>query len=123
MNNINYNQYLFAELLKSYSEYFRTMEYDMFFERIPSMYDQFFNSGYNNEMKGEYVCIEEFLQWRLKPQVMTVEEISERVRTEDLSFITGIDYNKLLKGNYPTAVMVTGEYILEFGLDETLTEF
>ncbi len=59
---MNYNEYLFGELLKLKSQTFRELEYDLQFEALPVLYREFDNSKYNTHGKAVYTCITLYLQ-------------------------------------------------------------
>ena len=56
-----YSFYLFAELTKLYNEDISIMEYDIQFYYILEVYEQYEQSKYNIDPKGEYECIINFL--------------------------------------------------------------
>jgi hypothetical protein len=58
---MTYNEYLFSQLLAIYDEDFKVMPYDEQWELVPQMYLDFINSNFNNESKGEYDCIVNYL--------------------------------------------------------------
>lgn len=59
---MNYNVYLFSCLLKIYDKEFNELEYDLQFQRVPKLYEDFFESDFNNENKSEYDCMIEYLE-------------------------------------------------------------
>lgn len=59
---MNYNVYLFICLLKLYDKEFNELEYDLQFHKAPKLYDDFFNSDFNDTNKGEYDCIIAYLK-------------------------------------------------------------
>ena len=61
MNTIDYQMYLYSNLLKLYDKNFAELEYDLQFELIPTLYKTFAESNYNNPDRGEYDCITDFL--------------------------------------------------------------
>jgi hypothetical protein len=61
MNTINYNLYLYSNLLKLYDAGFNALEYDIQFELLPTLYKTFEDSIYNDPNKGEYECITNYL--------------------------------------------------------------
>lgn len=61
-----YSFYLFAELIKLYDEDIVNMEYDLQFHYILELYDEYEQSKYNVDTKGEYECILNFLDNKYK---------------------------------------------------------
>ena len=59
---MNYNEFLFCQLLQLHVEYYRELEYDLLFEAIPKLYKDFQDSTYNMSSKSEYECIEEYIK-------------------------------------------------------------
>jgi len=59
---MNYNLYLFSCLVKLYDKEFNELEYDIQFNKLPTMYADFENSDFNNANKSEYDCIIDYLQ-------------------------------------------------------------
>jgi hypothetical protein len=59
---MNYNVYLFVCLLKLYDKDFNELEYDLQFDDASKLYEDFFNSNFNDTSKGEYECILTYLK-------------------------------------------------------------
>lgn len=59
---MNYNQYLFASLLKELDKEFSELEYDIQFDVAIAEYEEFENSDYNDVERPEYECIVEYLK-------------------------------------------------------------
>jgi hypothetical protein len=66
---MDYSQYLFSCLLKLFDSEFEQMEYDIQYDVAISEYEEFENSSYNDENRGEYECIVEYLtdKYKKKP--------------------------------------------------------
>lgn len=66
---MDYSQYLFSCLLKLFDSEFEQMEYDIQYAITISEYEKFENSPYNDENRGEYECIVEYLtdKYKKKP--------------------------------------------------------
>jgi hypothetical protein len=62
MKTINYNIYLFSNLVKLYDDKFANEPYDIQFELLELMYNDFFNSKFNSDSLGEYQCIINYLK-------------------------------------------------------------
>jgi hypothetical protein len=54
---MNYEQYLFSNLIKLYDENFALNPYDVQFDLIPQYYRHFVISEFNDNDKGLYECI------------------------------------------------------------------
>ena len=59
--NMNYNQYLFSCLLKLFNSEFEQLEYDVQFGEAIREFELFENSEFNEDNKGLYECIVEYL--------------------------------------------------------------
>ncbi len=75
---MNYNLYLFSCLLKIYDKEFSELEYDLQFEQLPQLYDDFFKSDFNVGDKGEYECILAYL--KDKYPLVDKEAIIDKIR-------------------------------------------
>lgn len=82
---MDYNLYLFSNLVKLYNADFNNLEYDLQFEQLSSMYDDFLNSSFNDSKFGEYDCIVKYLiykygekQERTISIVWSIEDVYER---------------------------------------------
>ena len=63
---MNYNQYLYSCLLKLYDKGFEELEYDLQFELLPTLYEAFEESVYNDPNEGEYSCMINYLTNKYK---------------------------------------------------------
>lgn len=86
---MNYSEFLFTQLLRANSTRFNEMEYDLLY-RYGQYYSCFEGSEFDDEERGEYECIENFLA---STSFITMEKIKERCpRDEDVCYITGLEY-------------------------------
>jgi hypothetical protein len=53
--------YLFSNLIKFYNKEFEESCYDEQWEDLPSLYEEYEKSKFNVDKKGEYECMEDFL--------------------------------------------------------------
>ena len=58
---MNYDEFLFSQLLQEYDEYFKKMPYDELFDKAQKLYAVFKNSEYNDDTIGIYEAIEQYL--------------------------------------------------------------
>jgi hypothetical protein len=54
---IDYDIYLFSNLVKFYDQDFEALPYDEQFDLLPSMYAKFEQSEHNTEVFGLYECL------------------------------------------------------------------
>lgn len=59
---MNYELYLFSQLLKIYDKTFEYNPYDEQFDLLPEYYHHFELSEFNTDEKGLYECIIDYLQ-------------------------------------------------------------
>ena len=59
---MDYNLYLFSNLVKLYDKEFEELPYDEQFDRLPTMYDDFSDSKFNLYNNSEYDCIINYLK-------------------------------------------------------------
>lgn len=86
---MNYSEFLFTQLLRANSKRFDEMEYDLLY-KYGHYYSSFEGSTYDDEDKGEYECIEEFLSGSSYITMAAIKEMTHR--DEDIYFITGLEY-------------------------------
>ena len=60
--SIDYDLYLFSNLLKLYDKEFEKTPYDVQFDELPQRYHHFEISEFNTDKKGLYECIIDYLQ-------------------------------------------------------------
>ena len=65
---MDYNLYLFSNLVKLYDKEFEELPYDEQFDRLPTMYDDFCDSNFNVYNKSEYDCIIDYLTYKHKDE-------------------------------------------------------
>lgn len=63
---LDYEHYLFSNLLKLYDTEFDGKPYDIQFDSLPALYKHFENSPFNVSNKGLYDCILDYLNFRFK---------------------------------------------------------
>jgi hypothetical protein len=80
---MEYQEYLFAQLLSIYDEEFKEMPYDDQYELVPQLYEDFFNSKFNDTLKGEYDCIVNYLSANQHKKVKLGDEIVESLKQFD----------------------------------------
>jgi hypothetical protein len=59
---MNYDQYLFSQLLILYNPDFAVMEYDFQYPEALLMYEDFERSSFNDNKTGLYSCIINYLE-------------------------------------------------------------
>lgn len=59
---MDYDLYLFSNLLKFYDKDFDEKPYDEQFDILPNLFEGFENSKFNIDTKSCYDCIEEYLK-------------------------------------------------------------
>lgn len=59
---MNYDQYLFSQLLILYNPDFAVMEYDLQYYEALEMYEDFERSEFNEDFRGLYMCIINYLE-------------------------------------------------------------
>ena len=80
---MNYPEFLFAQLLAIYDEEFKEMPYDDQYESVPHLYEDFFNSKFNDPLKGEYDCIVNYLSADQHTKVKIGDEIVKSLKQFD----------------------------------------
>lgn len=65
---MNYDVYLFSNLIKFYDTEFEELPYDEQWDTLPSLYEEYDNSKFNVDTKGAYQCMIEFLEDKYKKQ-------------------------------------------------------
>ena len=58
---INYEMYLFSNLLKLYKTGFDDLTYDDQYDLLLVLYDEYFLSKFNVGSRGVYICMEQYL--------------------------------------------------------------
>ena len=58
---MNYSMYLFSNLIKFHNKEFEESCYDEQWEDLPTLYEEYEKSKFNIDTKGEYECMEDFL--------------------------------------------------------------
>jgi hypothetical protein len=58
---IDYEQWVFSNLLNLYDEDFRVEEYDLAWEQLHNLYEEFLSSKFNVDTKSAIDCMHEFL--------------------------------------------------------------
>jgi len=58
---MTYSEFLFCQLLLLYSQEHKDMPYDLLYEAIPDLYEEFCNSKFNDLINSEYDCILNYL--------------------------------------------------------------
>lgn len=58
---MDYNLYLFSNLVKLFDKDFDELPYDEQYNKLPIMYDEFHDSKFNVYNKSEYDCIIDYL--------------------------------------------------------------
>lgn len=59
---MNYDVYLFSNLIKYYDTEFEQLPYDEQWDKLPTLYEGYDNSKFNVDTKGEYECMIDFLK-------------------------------------------------------------
>jgi hypothetical protein len=59
---MDYDMYLFSNLIKFYDAEFEELPYDEQWDTLPSLYEEYDNSKFNVDTKGAYECMIEFLE-------------------------------------------------------------
>jgi hypothetical protein len=65
---IDYPMYLFSNLVKFYDLEFANMSYDVQYDLLPSMYDEFVYSKFNDHKESLYECIIEYCKVKYPKQ-------------------------------------------------------
>lgn len=118
---MDYSQFLFNKLLCHYSEWFNEQEYLGQYDRTFIEYGNFTKSKYNVDTKGEYSCMEEYIQQELlKDRKYTLGFLMDNVMVKsDVNFLTGIDISENLNDIAPNSLFtISGEHQLEFNLNK-----
>ena len=68
---MNYSQFLFSELLLTYTKWFKDLPYDLKFSTALSEYEKYDKSSFNDSNKGEYQCIEDYIKDKFSNLVLT----------------------------------------------------
>lgn len=63
---MDYDMYLFSNLIKYYDTEFEQLPYDEQWEELPSLYEEYDKSKFNVDTKGAYECMENFLRDKYK---------------------------------------------------------
>ena len=58
---MNYSMYLFSNLIKFHNKEFEESCYDEQWEDLPTLYEEYEKSKFNIDTKGEYECMEDYL--------------------------------------------------------------
>jgi len=59
---MDYDMYLFSNLVKFYDKDFAELPYDEQWDNLPSLYEEYDKSKFNVDTKGAYECMIEFLE-------------------------------------------------------------
>jgi hypothetical protein len=85
---ISYSEYLFSNLIKLYDKEFAELEYDLQFEKIGSLYEEFEKSKFNKDTKGEYDCIIDYLVDKYSTKI--IPTIFEESNEDYIDFENGL---------------------------------
>ena len=58
-----YSFYLFSKLFDVIAK--ENYEYDLMFEEVKALYDEYLSSAFNDSTQPEYECMERFLEFKL----------------------------------------------------------
>lgn len=82
-----YNIYLMIQLAQEAGVMSKELEYDEAWTTGMFLYDEFFESDFNDENKAEYMCIHDFLSSKEKTAFKKCNNCGERyLPTPDFSF-------------------------------------
>ena len=76
---MNQHEYQFSQLLCHYDDEFKVKPYDEQWELVPQMYLDFTNSKFNDDSKGEYDCIVNYLNADMHKVSSVANEIVESI--------------------------------------------
>lgn len=69
---MNYSEFLFSQLFYNYIENndteYQELEYDIVYPIIVEHYKNYIGSSYNDDNKGEYACMLEYIYNKIKQQ-------------------------------------------------------
>ncbi len=88
---ISYSEYLFSNLIKLYDKEFAELEYDLQFERIGGLYEEFEKSVFNKDTKGEYDCIIDYLVDKYSTKIISKVESDLEVEDDENTITFYVD--------------------------------
>ena len=59
---MDYDMYLFSNLIKLFDEEFEQLPYDEQYDKLPTLYEDYENSKFNVDTKGAYECMIDYLE-------------------------------------------------------------
>lgn len=84
MEKQNYDFFLFTKLAQANGLIKEELEYDLQFEDLESLYNEYDNSIYNTGIKGAYECIEDYISAKLEKKENERREKEAKGFQEDI---------------------------------------
>jgi hypothetical protein len=130
---MNYDIYLFSNLIKLFDTEFEELPYDEQYDNLPTLYEDFENSKFNVDTKSAYDCMIEYLKEKYPRNiggydVKVLEKAKQYLCADDdndlISQFTNIVYNinqdELI--DYVDEVVVWSKVEFEFTCKDFLNE-
>ena len=128
---MDYNLYLFSNLVKFYDKKFDELPYDLQFDLLPSMYEDYMCTIFSLQDKSEYDCIIDYLKDKYSIKTKIDSKILEKAKqylcsdndtdleNQITNIVNTINRHELI--DYVDDVVVWSKLEFEFTCQEFLT--
>ena len=128
---MDYDMYLFSNLIKLFDEEFEQLPYDEQYDKLPTLYAEYDNSKFNVDTKGAYECMINYLEEKYprniggydirvltKAQQYLCADDDDDLINQVNNIVNMIDKNELI--DYVDEVVVWSKVEFEFTCKEFL---
>jgi DNA-binding transcriptional regulator GbsR (MarR family) len=130
---MNYDVYLFSNLIKLFNAEFEELPYDEQWDNLPSLYEEYDKSKFNVDTKGAYECMIEFLEEKYprniggynvkvltKAQQYLCADDDDDLLNQFTNIVKNVNQDELI--DYVDEVVVWSKVEFEFTCKEFLNE-
>jgi hypothetical protein len=95
---MNYDVYLFSNLIKFYDKGFEELPYDEQYDILPTLFDNFENSSFNVNTRSAYDCIIDYLndKYSINTNEIDTNKIDDKVLDRAKQYLCADDENDLI---------------------------
>jgi len=130
---MDYDMYLFSNLIKLFNAEFEELPYDEQWDTLPSLYEEYDNSKFNVDTKGAYECMINYLEEKYprniggynvkvltKAQQYLCADDDADLLSQFTNIVKNVDQDELI--DYVDEVVVWSKVEFEFTCKEFLNE-
>ena len=130
---MDYDMYLFSNLIKLFNAEFEELPYDEQWDTLPSLYEDYDNSKFNVDTKGAYECMINYLEEKYprniggynvkvltKAQQYLCADDDADLLSQFTNIVKNVDQDELI--DYVDEVVVWSKVEFEFTCKEFLNE-